>query len=448
MWYNSIRKGKGLKSMITKTYMIPEENVENLEKKFNAAARKIRKINPELEPTMTKSDHTIVLVRKIELRPCDCRSESTVKKVPYEARRVELKIPDEVVFVENNWVFGGSVEPSGVDGKNFVNVNLSGKDLGFIVPTRYFSSNPCSCDYCKTDRKRNKTYLVVNQETGEWKQLGKECLKLFVTGIDIDAIATFESFIKDAEDIANPGDEFFYNRRARFVEVQRALELAQAATKMFGFVTTRDNVGDRNVFSTKNIVQAKLLKEMGCPSDLLNIDNAEREKINLAVAKLTVYLESAEESISNDIIALRETVTELPDEPYYNNLKTVLANEYVPLDKLGLLVSAPKAISRYYEFKKTQEEKEKLAKSSNYIGEVGEKISVNFVSGREVACCETQFGLLHIYEFKDANGNTVVWKTSSGKDIPESGVITGTVKAHEEYDGIKQTVILRAKITE
>ena len=434
--------------MITKTYMIPEENIENLKKKFNAAARKIRKINTALEPTMTEDNHTVVLVHKIVFRPCDCRSEATVKKIPYEARRVELKIPDEVVFAENNWAFGGSVEPSGVDGKNFVNVNLSGKDLGFVVPSKYFTVNPCTCDYCKTNRKRNKTYLVVNRETGEWKQLGKECLKLFVAGIDVDAIATFESFIKDAEDAANPGDEFFYNRRTRFVEVQRSLELAQAATKMFGFVATRDNAGNYNAFSTKNIVQAKLLKEMGCPSDLLNIDSSDREKINLAVATLTVYSTYAENDISNDIIALREIVTELPDEPYYNNLKTILANEYVPLDKLGLLVSAPKAISRYYEFKKMQEEKEKLAKSSNYIGEVGEKISVNFVSGREVTCCETQFGLLHIYEFKDANGNTVVWKTSSGKDIPENGVVTGTVKAHEEYDGIKQTVILRAKITE
>lgn len=106
-----------MKTMITKTYMIPEENIENLEKKFNAAARKIRKINPELEPTMTKSNHTIILVRKIELRPCDCRSEATVKEIPYEARRVELKIPDEVVFAENNWAFGGSVEPSEVEGK-------------------------------------------------------------------------------------------------------------------------------------------------------------------------------------------------------------------------------------------------------------------------------------------------------------------------------------------
>ena len=99
------------------------------------------------------------------------------------------------------------------------------------------------------------------------------------------------------------------------------------------------------------------------------------------------------------------------------------------------------------EEKKRQEEKERLATESNYIGSVGDKIEIDFVSGREAACCETQFGLLHIYEFKDASGNVIVWKSSSSKDIPESGAVTGTVKAHEEYNGVKQTVILRAKIT-
>ena len=426
--------------MITKTYMIPEENVENLEKKFNTAARKIRKINPELEPTMTKSNHTIVLVHKIELRPCDCRSESTVKKVPYEARRVELKIPDEVVFAENNWAFGGSVEPSGVDGKNFVNVNLSGKDLGFIVPTRYFSSNPCSCDYCKTDRKRNKTYLVVNQETGEWKQLGKECLKLFVTGIDIDAIATFESFIKEAEDAANPDDEFFYNRRFKFVKVADALALACAVYRERGYLATRDSVGNPNDFSNKNIVQRKLAHKYGFDNDFLNITNSVRSEID----EIDLKIDSA--IAREDVEVAVEMVSRFPDDTYYNNLKVIVSNEYIPLNKLGLLVSIPKAIDKYKEEKKRQEERERLAAESDYLGSVGEKISVNFVSGREAACCETQFGLLHIYEFKDANGNTVVWKSSSGKDIPESGTVTGTVKSHEEYDGVKQTVILRAKI--
>ena len=421
--------------MITKTYMIPEENVESLEKKFNAAARKIRKINPGLEPTMTKSDHTIVLVHKIELRPCDCRSEATVKEVPYEARRVELKIPDEAVFAENNWAFGGSVEPSGVEGKNFVNVNLSGKDLGFIVPAKYFTANSCTCDYCKTNRKRNKTYLVVNRETGEWKQLGKECLKLFVTGIDVDAIATFESFIKEAEDAANPGDEFFYNRRFKFVKVADALALACAVYRERGYLATRDVAGNSNDLCNKNIVQRKLTQQYGYDSDFLNITNSTRGKIDVMTFKTDINVE--------DVIS---DVEQLPDDTYYNNLKVIVENEYVPLDKLGLLASIPKAIERYKEEKKRQEERERLAAESNYLGSVGEKISVNFVSGREVACCETQFGLLHIYEFKDANGNIVVWRSGSGKDIPESGTVTGTVKSHEEYDGIKQTVILRAKI--
>lgn len=421
--------------MITKTYMIPEENIENFEKKFFTAARKIRKIKPELEPTMTKSDHTIVLVRKIELRPCDCRSEATVKEVPYEARRVELKIPDEVVFADNNWAFGGSVEPGGVEGKNFVNVNLSGKDLGFVVPSKYFTANSCTCDYCKTNRKRNKTYLVVNQETGEWKQLGKECLKLFVTGIDVDAIATFESFIKEAEDMANPSDEFFYERRFRFVKVADALALACAVYRERGYLATRDFAGNANDLCNKNIVQRKLTQQYGYNSDLLNITNSTRSEIDAM-------------SFTTDIDAkdMISDVKQLPDDPYYNNLKVIIANEYVPLIKLGLLVSIPKAVERYKEEKRRQEEKEKLAAESNYLGEIGEKIEVDFVSGKEVACCETQFGLLHIYEFKDANGNVVVWKSSSSKDIPESGVVAGTVKAHEEYNGIKQTVILRAKI--
>ncbi len=427
--------------MITKTYVIPEENIENLKKKFNAAARKIRKINTALEPTMTEDNHTVVLVRKIELRPCDCRSESTVKKVPYEARKVELKIPEEAVFAENNWAFGGSVESSGVEGKNFVDVNLSGKDLGFVVPSKYFTVNPCTCDYCKTNRKRSKTYLIVNQKTGEWKQLGKECLKLFVTGIDVDAIATFESFIKEAEEAANPGDEFFYNRRLGFVKVTDALALSCAVYRERGYLATRDAVGDFNDFCNRNIVQRKLTQQYGYDSDFLNISNSVRDEID----EITVKTDTA--IAKEDVEVAVEMVKRFPDEPYYNNLKVIVENEYIPLNKLGFLVSIPKAIDGYEEKKKKQEEKERLAAESDYLGSIGEKISVNFVSGREVACCETQFGLLHIYEFKDMNGNTIVWRSSSSKDIPESGIVAGTVKAHEEYNGIKQTVILRAKIT-
>lgn len=427
--------------MITKTYMIPEENVENLEKKFNAAARKIRKINPEFLPTLTKSENTVVLTRKIEVVSPDCHTGSFVKTVPYEAREITLEIPDGVVFIEDGWIFGGTVEPSGVKGKNFVNFPILKNAESNPVPSKYFSGNPCYCDYCKTDRKRTKTYLVTNRATGEWKQLGKECFKIFVDGINIDAIAIFESFIKEVEYAENPGDEFFYNRRFKFVKVADALALACAVYRERGYLATRDAVGDFNDFCNRNIVQRKIAQQYGYDSDFLNISNSVKDKID----EITVKTDTA--IAKEDMEVAIEMIKRFPDELYYNNLKVIVENEYIPLNKLGLLVSIPKAIDRYEDEKKKQEEKERLAAESDYLGSIGEKISVNFISGREVACCETQFGLLHIYEFKDANGNTVVWRSSSSKYIPESGVVAGTVKAHEEYNGIKQTVILRAKIT-
>lgn len=410
---------------MVKSYMIPEENIEGLEKKFNSAARKIRKINPDLELGMTKDEQTVVL---------------THEEIPYEARRVELKIPDEVVFADNGWAFGGTVEPSGVECKNFVNPYIPAMDLGIAIPSTYFSGNPCSCDYCKTNRNRAKTYLVVKRQTGEWKQLGKECLKLFVTGIDIDAIAFFESFVKEAEEMSNPSYDFLCSRRGRFVKVADALSLACAVYHERGYLATRDVMGNPNDFSNKNIVQRKLAQKYGFDNDFLNITNSVRSEID----EIDLKIDSA--IAREDVEVAVEMVRRFPDDTYYNNLKAIVSNEYIPLNKLGLLVSIPKAIDRYEEEKKRQKEKESLATESNYIGSVGDKIEVDFVSGREAACCETQFGLLHIYEFKDESGNVIVWKSSSGKEIPESGKISGTVKAHEEYNGVKQTVILRAKI--
>ena len=47
--------------------------------------------------------------------------------------------------------------------------------------------------------------------------------------------------------------------------------------------------------------------------------------------------------------------------------------EKTQFNKLGFLVSIPKAIDRYEDEKKKQEEKERLAAESDYLGSVGEK---------------------------------------------------------------------------
>jgi len=79
-----------------------------------------------------------------------------------------------------------------------------------------------------------------------------------------------------------------------------------------------------------------------------------------------------------------------------------------------------------------------------YVGAVGEKITIT-ASVRATGTFETQYGITHVYTMTDASGNVLVWKT--GTRIDEGTMtITGTVKAHSEYRGARQTELTRCKV--
>ena len=59
-----------------------------------------------------------------------------------------------------------------------------------------------------------------------------------------------------------------------------------------------------------------------------------------------------------------------------------------------------------------------------------------------------QYGIIKIYKFMDKDGNVYTWKTSKlVDDIFVEMSIIGTVKAHTEFRGIKQTEITRCRVT-
>lgn len=88
---------------------------------------------------------------------------------------------------------------------------------------------------------------------------------------------------------------------------------------------------------------------------------------------------------------------------------------------------------------------------SEWIGETGDKIQIK---AKHTAChtYETHYTYSgetnYIYTFEDEGGNVMIWKTQSWQDI-ETGqtyMLKGTVKAHDEYKGTKQTVLTRCKV--
>lgn len=92
--------------------------------------------------------------------------------------------------------------------------------------------------------------------------------------------------------------------------------------------------------------------------------------------------------------------------------------------------------------------------TSEYMGNIGEKLSV-VVSYIHTASWENSFGgwlnhtsYTNLHTFKDKEGNIYVWKTDKyiEADYGDILVLTGTIKDHNEYKGVKQTVLTRCKV--
>lgn len=89
--------------------------------------------------------------------------------------------------------------------------------------------------------------------------------------------------------------------------------------------------------------------------------------------------------------------------------------------------------------------------ASDYIGEVGKRITVNAVIKSRYDF-KVQYGwkedIMRIYTFI-ADGNVLVWKTTGYIDAENGSAVTltGTVKEHSEYKGTKQTVLTRCKVS-
>ena len=91
--------------------------------------------------------------------------------------------------------------------------------------------------------------------------------------------------------------------------------------------------------------------------------------------------------------------------------------------------------------------KAKLPKpASEHIGQIGDKVDME-VTHIRTGYYDTQFGTTWVHNFKDAAGNILIWKTSACSGFEKDTLrIKGTIKAHDEYNGIKQTVLTRCKI--
>ena len=82
---------------------------------------------------------------------------------------------------------------------------------------------------------------------------------------------------------------------------------------------------------------------------------------------------------------------------------------------------------------------------TQHVGEVGKRQEFE-VTVERVHSYETDYGTTYINVCRDANNNVVVYKGSNRWNKGETLKVEATVKAHEMYEGVPQTMIQRPTV--
>ena len=86
------------------------------------------------------------------------------------------------------------------------------------------------------------------------------------------------------------------------------------------------------------------------------------------------------------------------------------------------------------------------APKTEYFGNIGDKLELNLTL-IHTGGYETMYGYTYVYAFVDSEGHQFIWKTGCYLDESEGSTLTvrGTIKAHSEYRGARQTELTRCK---
>jgi hypothetical protein len=277
----------------------------------------------------------------------------------------------------------------------------------------------CHCDHCNTNRQRNSVFLIKNTIDKSLMQVGKSCLKDFFPKDVFGQVSDFTSIINVFNEIDQLMDAPNYgNPKHIFIPVELIVAYAIMCINVAGYVST-NNASEGNV-PTSHIIKGVIAGDIK-----MTITD---EDVNKAKQLLSDNKELLDNHFENN-----NTV-------FNYNVKNFLETGYVTTNNIGYIAYLPVLIAKLVS--------ESTKKESSYLGNVKDKLTVSCTLVKHTGF-ETMYGYTNLYIFEDDNGNVLSW-FNTGKtidaDLNTKVTLTGTVKQHNLYNGVKQTVLTRCKV--
>jgi hypothetical protein len=429
-----------------RVYKVPEINLRTLNEKIAKLNRRAAKLG--VEPvTLTKVGEeqekevsSFLIVEDTTTKrfvATDCVPRDG-EKFTGRVRLLHLFIVTGVTPKLAGWEFLGKIEVvRDEEGKVIGNLLRLVPDA--VAPSEYRNIRPW-CDHCNVDRRWAETF-IIKHESGQHKQVGRRCLSDFLGGVSPEQVAAHAEYLLNIDGLMGDSEESEWGNGGRGkdqFDVETILELAACHIRKDGWVS-RANADARMIPSTSN--------------DVINNLTATTKEAQKQWEDYNV--EDQDKKTAADTMEWLAAVS--PDETneYRYSLGLLGRAGIVNSRQVGLLCSAISAMLR----DRDQEIQRRLRAEgyamSGFVGEVKKRTTFANLTVENIRHIEGNFGTTTLYTFVDSNRNLIKWFASNTlvanyRDAEVGDVVTikATVKAHEEYKGIKQTLITRAAVIE
>ncbi len=272
------------------------------------------------------------------------------------------------------------------------------------------------CEHCSLLRRRNDTFIVLHDD-GRTAQIGRNCLVDFL-GSDATAAAQQAEWLADLDAAFEDGSRD-YSSAAPIdgAPILEYLEHVAAAIHEFGWLSRSK------------------ARETGDPATAdMAVENMRRYRRGLeAIAPSDADHKAAKAAL----LWGRENYSREDADDFSFNMHVALAHDFMPMRRSGLAA---------YVIQAHRKALEKLATNSQWLGEVGNKITADVEVTRIVELSDYyNGGTKPLYLMLSAKGNSIKWFASSwgpGLEVGQAYRITGTVKKHDDD---MSTILTRCK---
>lgn len=375
-------------------YLIPTSEIENLTKKINSIKNKGADIVFEVGNEVVR-EYTPAHGPKMGIKCLEVEIEG------------EYKI--------NDWTFVGTIE-HGSSGNIIRSFDTS---LERKIPSKYKTIGQ-ECEHCHKIRDRKDTYLVYNDKTNEFKQVGKTCLMNYTNGLSAEFCARLVDVFAYIFKLEHPEDDSDDDFMSEFIRGNNSKELSTDFIKpiIFGYVKKNGYISKKTSYALIKII-------FGADA------NPTKEASTEEISKMNEWVKNIDASKGG----------------YMWNAKVAWTKEYSEYRDIALLASF---VNVYL-----KDIADRATNNNEYVGNIGDKITITDIKNIKSLYVKDNSRYSYyaesstVWQIIDSDGHTYIWTTSSNlsDDTRVAKEIVATVKEHKEYKGTKQTVITRGKVT-